>query len=92
MAVVLSTNKILPLHNDQPSMNVLIHVYQYPFLQLGEKLFHLAHIKEEDIVFENNSFKINKILTVAIHYHGKHRECVKSKIIENYDPKNYEHL
>lgn len=89
MAVLLSTNRILPFHNDQPLMNILVHTYKYPFLELGDDLIHLAHTKEEELSFENNTFTVKNRIPAAIHYHGKHREFVKSKLIEDYKPKGY---
>lgn len=89
LAVVLASNKIYPFHNDQPLMNILVHTYKYPFRELGPKLIHLAHVDEKDIVFSNGIFTVKQSVPIAIHYHGKHREFVKSKIIEDYGQKKY---
>ncbi|WP_179333441.1 hypothetical protein [Winogradskyella costae] len=87
-AVVISSNPILAFHSDQPLMNILVYVYNFPYIELGEELVHMAHIERKDTRFENNTFIVKEKIPTAIHYHGPLREWVKSIIVEDYDADN----
>lgn len=91
LAVLLSTNQIYPFHSDQPLMNFIMHAFKFPYKTLPNDVIHAAHIKIDELQYIENKkiFNIKNKTPKALHYHGKHGNYIKQKIISNYSIPDY---